>query len=91
MLDQEKVTAFIEQAEREMQRIDAEFERVKQAVQAQGGNFADTPEIKKEAEALLAEAKARAEEAGKNSQQPVDIEETKAAPARSFSRRRTMI
>ena len=65
MITQEQVDKFIEEATAQIKEIDAEFEKTKRFIADNQGNFTRSPEIEAKAQELLAQAKQKAELAGR--------------------------
>lgn len=85
MLDSQKVDAFIEETLQEIERLDAECNSINSSLNEVSSKVSTNKEIEDEANALLAEAKLRAEEEGKRrSLQVPDInqKEKKVASSR---------
>lgn len=85
MLDLQKVDAFIEETLQEIERLDAECNSINSSLNEVSSKVSTNKEIEDEANALLAEAKLRAEEEGKRrSLQVPDInqKEKKVASSR---------
>lgn len=65
MLTQEQIDKIIEETQAKMREIDAEFEKTRRFIEEHQSSFAMTSAIKAEAEALMADARRKAEAAGR--------------------------